>query len=57
MFVGKGARETALLDRLRQQAEDGVLTLRVAKTFGMSEASEAHRLIEAGAFAAVPSSS
>lgn len=48
VFVGKAARETALLNRLRQQAEDGVLTLRVAKTFAMSQAPEAHRLIEAG---------
>jgi hypothetical protein len=46
--VHKGALDTALLDRLRQQTEDGVITLRVAKVFSMSQAADAHRLLEAG---------
>jgi len=37
-----------LLDRLRQQAENGVITLRVAATYGPDEAAEAHRRLEAG---------
>jgi NADPH:quinone reductase-like Zn-dependent oxidoreductase len=41
-------RDRVRLDRLRQQAADGVLTLRVARTFPAAEASEAHRLLEAG---------
>ena len=36
------------LDRLRQQVEDGVLTLRVAQTFPAEQAAEAHRLLERG---------
>lgn len=36
------------LDRLRQQVEDGTLTLRVAATYPMEQASEAHRRLEAG---------
>jgi NADPH:quinone reductase-like Zn-dependent oxidoreductase len=48
VFVHKGALDTALLDRLRQQTEDGVITLRVAKVFSMSQAADAHRLLEAG---------
>ncbi len=36
------------LDRLRQQAEAGVLTLRVADTYPAAQASEAHRRLEAG---------
>ncbi len=42
------ARQQAKLDRLRQQVEDGVLTLRVARTFAPGEAGEAHRILEAG---------
>ena len=42
------ARETAKLDRLRQQAEQGQVTLRVAQTFPASQAAEAHRILEAG---------
>lgn len=41
-------KEQAKLDRLRQQAEDGRLTLRVARTFPAEEAADAHRLLEAG---------
>lgn len=36
------------LDRLREQAEAGALTLRVAATFSPDEAGEAHRRLEAG---------
>ena len=36
------------LDRLRQQAEDGELSVRVAATFPADGAGEAHRLLEAG---------
>ena len=46
--VARAAQDRAGLDRLRQQAEDGVLTLRVARTFPPEEAPEAHRLLERG---------
>ncbi|MFJ5219271.1 zinc-binding dehydrogenase [Streptomyces sp. NPDC088354] len=36
------------LDRLRAQAEDGVLTLRVAGALPPEQAFDAHRLLEAG---------
>jgi NADPH:quinone reductase-like Zn-dependent oxidoreductase len=36
------------LDRLRQQVEEGAITLRVAQTFPAAEAAEAHRILEAG---------
>ena len=36
-----------LLDRLRQQVEDGLITLRVAATFAADEAAQAHRRLEA----------
>ncbi len=42
------AREQARLDALRKQAEDGVLTLRVAQTFLPEAAPDAHRRLEAG---------
>lgn len=42
------AREQAKLDRLRQQVEDGQVTLRVARRFPAEEAAEAHRVLEAG---------
>ncbi|UQA60468.1 NADP-dependent oxidoreductase [Polyangium aurulentum] len=48
VFVGDRLTDTAKLDRLRQQAEDGKLTLRVARVFPAAEAAEAHRLLEAG---------
>jgi NADPH:quinone reductase-like Zn-dependent oxidoreductase len=41
-------KEQARLDRLRQQVEDGAVTLRVARTFRPEDAGEAHRLLEAG---------
>ena len=37
-----------LLDRLREQAEDGTLTLRVAATYPPEEAAAAHARLEAG---------
>jgi NADPH2:quinone reductase len=37
-----------LLDRLRQQTEDGQLSLRVAASYPPEEAAEAHRRLEAG---------
>lgn len=36
-----------LLDRMRQQVEDGLITLRVAATFPPEQAPEAHRRLEA----------
>ena len=47
-LVRRIAQDRAALDRLRQQTEDGVLTLRVAETFPAEEAAEAHRRLEAG---------
>ncbi|MFF7547309.1 NADP-dependent oxidoreductase [Streptomyces canus] len=41
-------KEHAKLDRLRQQAEEGRITLRIAKTFPAEQAAEAHRLLAAG---------
>ena len=37
-----------LLDKLRQQAESGVVTLRVAGTYPPEQAADAHRRLEAG---------
>ncbi len=48
VFVRNYAREQAKLDRLRQQVEDGQVTLRVARAIPADEAAEAHRLLEAG---------
>jgi NADPH:quinone reductase-like Zn-dependent oxidoreductase len=47
-LVRKVAEDRAALDRLREQAEAGVLTLRVAATFPAEQAAEAHRRLEAG---------
>ena len=47
-LVRKLAQDRAALDRLRQQAEDGALTLRVARTFPAGEAAEAHRALARG---------
>ena len=41
-------KDHARLDRLRQQAEDGQVSLRVAGTFPLENASEAHARLEAG---------
>jgi len=48
VFVTTGLTDTAKLDRLRQLAEDGKLSLRVARVLPAAEAAEAHRLLEAG---------
>jgi NADPH:quinone reductase-like Zn-dependent oxidoreductase len=48
VYVRTYAGETEKLDRLRAQAEDGVLTLRVARVLPLERAAEAHRLFEAG---------
>jgi NADPH:quinone reductase-like Zn-dependent oxidoreductase len=47
-LVRRVAQDRAALDRLRQQAEAGVLTLRVAQTFPAEKAADAHRMLEAG---------
>jgi NADPH2:quinone reductase len=47
-LVRRVAEDRAALDRLRRQVEDGVLTLRVARTFPAEEAAEAHRMLERG---------
>jgi NADPH:quinone reductase len=41
-------KSQAKLDRLRQQVEEGALSLRVAGTFPADRAGEAHRRLEAG---------
>jgi len=48
VFVREVAERRDLLDRLRTQAEDGTLTLRVADVLPAAEAAEAHRRLEAG---------
>jgi NADPH:quinone reductase len=48
VFVRSYAREHGKLDRLRQQAEAGEVTLRVARTLPAEHAAEAHRALEAG---------
>jgi NADPH:quinone reductase-like Zn-dependent oxidoreductase len=48
VLVRSYAREQAKLDQLRQQAEDGQLTLRVAGVLPADQAAEAHRRLEAG---------
>jgi NADPH:quinone reductase-like Zn-dependent oxidoreductase len=47
-LVRRIAEDRAALDRLRQQAEDGVVTLRVARTFPADHAGEAHQVLAAG---------
>ncbi len=47
-FVRNYDCEHEKLDRLRQQAEAGILTLRVADTYPPERAGEAHRRLEAG---------
>jgi NADPH2:quinone reductase len=42
------ATDTALFDQLRNQAEGGILTLRVADVLPAKEAAEAHRRLAAG---------
>jgi NADPH2:quinone reductase len=48
VFVYGRLRDTAALTELRDQAEAGIITLRVATTFPADQAETAHRLIEAG---------
>ncbi len=48
VLVRSYAREYDKLDRLRQQAEAGQVTLRVARTLPAERAAEAHRIFEAG---------
>jgi len=48
VFVRDYAENTAALDTLRQQAERGEVTLRVADTYPAAEAAAAHTRLEAG---------
>ena len=48
VLVGTALADTAKLQRLRDQAEAGVLTPRVAQTLPASQAAEAHRILEKG---------
>jgi NADPH:quinone reductase-like Zn-dependent oxidoreductase len=48
VVVANSAADTAALDRLARQAEDGTLTLRVARVLPAAEAAEAHRQLAAG---------
>jgi len=47
-WIGRYATEGAALDRLGRLAEEGAVTLRVARTFPANRASEAHQLLEQG---------
>jgi NADPH:quinone reductase len=47
-LVRRVAEDRAARDRLRQQAEDGVLTLRVADVLPAEQAAEAHRRLARG---------
>ncbi|HWN32102.1 MAG TPA: NADP-dependent oxidoreductase [Pseudonocardia sp.] len=48
VLVSRRATDTAALQRLSRQAEDGVLTLRVADVLPAAQAEHAHRLLAAG---------
>jgi NADPH:quinone reductase-like Zn-dependent oxidoreductase len=48
IWVARYAQRADALDRLRQQVEDGTVTLRVAHTFSAEQAAEAHRMLEGG---------
>ena len=48
VMVYQHAQEWEALDRLREQAESGALTLRVAGVLPATQAAEAHRRMEAG---------
>ncbi|GAA2385765.1 NADP-dependent oxidoreductase [Streptomyces glaucosporus] len=48
VLVATAAEDAAALDRLRRQAEEGTVTLRVARVLPADRAAEAHRLLEAG---------
>jgi NADPH2:quinone reductase len=47
-LVRRVATDRAALDRLRQQVEDGVVTLRVAQALPAEKAADAHRMLERG---------
>ncbi len=47
-LIRRVAQDRPALDRLRRQAEEGVLTLRVAATYPAEQAAEAHRQLEKG---------
>ena len=47
-WVREYDRGADLLDKLRQQADDGILTLRVAETYPAEKAGDAHARLEAG---------
>ncbi|MGY1810863.1 zinc-binding alcohol dehydrogenase family protein [Blastococcus sp. SYSU D00669] len=47
-LVRRVAQDRAALDRLRQQTEDGVLSLRVNRALPAEDAAEAHRLLARG---------
>ena len=48
ILVSTHAKQTAMMERLVKQVEDGTLTLRVAEVFPANLASQAHRKLEAG---------
>ncbi|MGY1661653.1 NADP-dependent oxidoreductase [Geodermatophilus sp. SYSU D00705] len=48
VMVRTYGEEQQKLDELRQLVEDGVVTLRVARTFPAEQAAEAHRVLEGG---------
>jgi NADPH:quinone reductase len=48
VLVMKGLSDTAKLERLRDQAEAGALTARVASVMPASQAADAHRMLEKG---------
>ncbi|NKI44775.1 NADP-dependent oxidoreductase [Streptomyces physcomitrii] len=48
VMVADALTDTERLDRLRRQAEDGTLTLRVAEVLPAEEAARAHRMLAAG---------
>jgi NADPH2:quinone reductase len=48
VMVRTYGEEQQKLDELRQLVEDGVVTLRVARTFPAEQGAEAHRVLEAG---------
>jgi NADPH2:quinone reductase len=48
VMVFGSAGDTAKLERLRQQVEEGVLTLRVATTFPAAQAAAAHTMLAGG---------
>jgi NADPH2:quinone reductase len=48
IMVFGSAGDTAKLERLREQVQEGVLTLRVATTFPAERAADAHRMLAGG---------